>query len=45
MWGYTINPGKPNEKTYAIMHRGNINIAVKPENFIDPDKITAKINV
>jgi hypothetical protein len=45
MYGYTMNQGKSNEKMYAIMHRGNINLAVKAENFIDPDKLTSKINI
>jgi len=45
MNGYTLNTGKSNEKTYVIMHRGNVMLAVKPDNFINPDVIMAKISV
>jgi hypothetical protein len=45
IWGYTANQGSSNEKTYGIMYRSNINLAVKPHNFIDPDKVTEKVNV
>ena len=45
MTGYTINQGKSNERQFVIMHRGSINVAVKSDNFIDPDKITAKVSV
>jgi hypothetical protein len=45
MYGYTLNAGKSNETTYAIMHRGNINIAVTPDNFINPDILTESISV
>jgi ribosomal protein L27 len=45
MAGYTINAGKSNEQTFVIMHRGNITIAVTEDNFIDPDLITARVNV
>jgi hypothetical protein len=45
MPGYTTNQGKSNERTFVIMFRMNMNVCVKPENFIDPDKITAKVSV
>jgi hypothetical protein len=45
MPGYTTNQGKSNERTFVIMFRMNINVAVKPDNFIDPDKLTAKVSV
>lgn len=45
MSGYSINAGKSTERTFVIMHRGNITIAVSPDNFINPDVITARVNV
>lgn len=36
---------KDEDITYVIMHRGNIMIAVKPDNFIDPDKVSESIAV
>ena len=45
MNGYTLNAGKSNEKMYVIMHRGNCMVCVKPDNFINPDVIMAKISV
>lgn len=33
------------EKEVAVLHRGAVLIAVKPDNFIDPDKVTEKINI
>lgn len=45
MAGYTINAGKSNERTVVVMHRGNVNIAVHPDNFINPDLLMAKISV
>jgi hypothetical protein len=44
LYGYTIGEST-GERAFAIMHRGNINIAVTPDNFIDPDKLTAKLSV
>jgi hypothetical protein len=45
MDGYTLNTGKSNERTFVIMYRNNMNIVVRPDNFIDPDKITEKVAV
>jgi hypothetical protein len=45
MPGYTIGAGKSNERTFVIMFRMNINVAVKPDNFIDPDVLTAKVAI
>ena len=33
------------EKQYGIVFRGNVFVAVKPDNFIEPDKLTAKVNI
>jgi hypothetical protein len=41
----TMYAYKVGSKSYAIVYRDNINIAVKADNFIDPDKITEKVNV
>jgi hypothetical protein len=46
LYGYTMkSPISDKERTIAIMHRGNINIAVKPNNFIDPDKLSSSVSV
>lgn len=45
LYGYTLNAGTDKEKKLALMNRGNINVAVKPENFIDSDVLTAKIKI
>jgi hypothetical protein len=45
MSGYTINAGKSNERIVVAMHRGAIMIAVTPDNFIDPDILTASVNI
>ena len=33
------------DKQYGIVYRGNVFVAVKPNNFIEPDKITEKVNI
>ena len=33
------------EREVAVLHRGAVLIAVKPDNFIDPDKITEKVSI
>lgn len=50
VYGYTIkNKGihgsDEKERTIAIMHFGNITVAVKPDNFIDPDKLSNSVVV
>jgi len=45
VYAYPINFGLSTQKDYAVMFAGNVQIAVTPENFIDPDKVTAKISV
>lgn len=45
LYGYAINAGRENERTLCVMHRGNINVAVRPDNFIDPDILTSKVNI
>ena len=45
MSGYAVNAGRSDEKTYVIMHRGNIVVAVKPDNFIDPDIISGRVAI
>ena len=45
LYGYTLNAGTDKEKKLALMHRVSINIAVKPENFTDPDILVSKINI
>jgi hypothetical protein len=44
LYGYTIGEGST-ERAFAIMNRGNINIAVRPDNFIDPGKLAEKLSV
>ena len=45
MYGYTVDTGKSTEKQFAIMYRGNMNVSVTPDNFIDPDIITNSVLV
>ena len=33
------------DKQYAIVYRGNVFVAVKPDNFIEPDKLTEKVSI
>jgi len=45
MNGYTLNAGKSNERMIVVMNRGNVTVAVKPDNFINPDILMSKISV
>lgn len=46
LYGYTLKtPFSGEEKIYSIMNRGNINIAVKPDNFVNPDVASRAIKV
>jgi hypothetical protein len=45
MDGFTVNRGKDNERLLTMMHRGCVIVAVTPENFIDPDILTASVNI
>ena len=45
MTAFKINDGRDSEKTYVIMNRGAVLVAVSPENFIDPDKLTERVSV
>jgi hypothetical protein len=40
MSGYSLG-----ERVFVIMHRGNINVAVTSDNFIDPDKVTESVSI
>ena len=42
---YMANEGKSDEKRYAVVYRSSVNIAVKPDNFINPDVLTSKVSV
>ena len=43
LYGYTLKvPGKE-ERMFSIMNRGNINLAVKPDNFVNPSVQARKI--
>lgn len=44
--GYSIKSAiSDKERMIAVMHRGSIEVAVKPDNFIDPDKMAGSLNV
>lgn len=46
VYGYTMKTKiDDKERTIAIMHRGAVTVAVKSDNFIDPDKLAAKVVV
>lgn len=45
MTGYPFKDTKGVERKIVCVSRGAVLVAVKPDNFIDPDKITAKVNV
>lgn len=45
MNGFTINPNKDDERTFVIMSRGAVLIAVTPSNFINPDVITESVSI
>lgn len=42
---FAANEGKPDEKDYAVLWRSGMNIVVKPDNFINPDVVVAKVTL
>jgi len=46
LFGYTIkDPIGGKERIYCVMPRGGINIAVHPDNFVNPDILTRKVKI
>lgn len=43
--GFKVKDAKGEEREYVVLSRYSVLIAVKPENFIDPDKMTEKIAI
>jgi len=45
MTGYPLKDTNGNERTMVFVSRGAILVAVSPDNFINPDKMTEQVNV
>jgi hypothetical protein len=45
MTGFPIKDAQGKDREYVMMHRGAVLVAIKPDNFIDPDKITEKVSI
>jgi len=44
-YGWPIRMPDGTEKQYALIHQGNVQVAVTPDNFIDPDELVNKVRL
>lgn len=45
LYGWPVKQGDGTEKNFVLIHRGSVQIAVHPDNFIDPDELPSKITL
>lgn len=44
-YGWPVKMPDGTEKQYGLIHRGAIQVAVHPDNFIDPDELASKVRL
>jgi len=45
IYGWPMKQPTGEDKEYALINRGQVQFAVHPDNFIDPDNIQTKLNL
>lgn len=44
-YGWPVKQSDGSEKQYGLIHRGGVQVAVHPDNFIDPDELAKKVRL
>lgn len=44
-YGWPVKMPDGTEKQFGLIHRGGVQVAVSPDNFIDPDELASKVRL
>lgn len=44
-YGWPVKMTDGTEKQFGLIHRGNVQVAIRPDNFIDPDDLANRVRI